>query len=319
MHFFERFFSEQTEFLNQVLENLPDLSNAEKIKWTKEYVLHANSELIELLDEVKWKTWLATGTVEPPDLDSLGEEVIDVWKFLLNICIVWGIDPEKFVELWERKSEVNRQRFLQHRELKQLLFFNAKGIRKAKIAAVDLDGVLAQYPEHWLEYLNKSTSIDVALKDFSLVYGTTSISRSLYSSLKDRYRRSGQELRVTPMPGAKEFLETLRNRGYTIVILSARPTSRYKRLYGDSIYWLRMHALAYNHIVWDQMKEERIIKELPIVEFVVEDDPQNAERLAAAEIKVFLLSRPYNESWQVCRNVTRVASLAEILERLVLV
>ena len=78
-------------------------------------------------------------------------------------------------------------------------------------------------------------------------------------------------------------------------LVPARPVDRYKRLYSDTVRWLRERGVAYDAIVWEPTcKEDRIIAELPFVDFALEDDPANAERLHKAKIPTYLLDRPYN-------------------------
>ena len=39
------------------------------------------------------------------------EEIIDTFKFLLNICILQGLTPESFEELFYKKSEIVEKRY----------------------------------------------------------------------------------------------------------------------------------------------------------------------------------------------------------------
>ncbi len=296
---FKRMMDEQFAFLLEVDPGVDRLSVSEKLQKTKDMVLHGTSEWMELLNEVKWKTWL-NDQPSPPDIDSLTEEAVDVFKFVLNVLLLWGVTPEDFVEAFMRKSEVNVQRHLQHRQLSRIVSLARRTGMKTKVAALDLDGVLAAYPEHWLEYLERHAPLmrNTAIEEFSLVTGVPGIPREEYTKLKHRYRSTGEEVNVPPLPGAVEFTHALRAQGYQIVIVSARPVDRYKRLYSDSIRWLRKHDIAYDAVLWDSNKEDRIIKDLPIVDFVLDDDPTNVERLVKAGINAFLFDRPYNRQPQ---------------------
>jgi hypothetical protein len=304
-------FERQLSFLLDLVE-LNSLSTAEKHQLSKEYILHAHAELFELLNEFpSWRTWL--GTSNPvPNIDGMTEEIVDTVKFLMNILLLWNVKVETFAEIFNRKTDVNIQRFTQHRQLAKLMSKYQQGVRHGKVAAIDLDGVLASYPESWLTFLANETGVSVDVKDFSLSFGTMSIPRGRYAALKERYRREGGESRVGILSGAVEFLRNLRLLGYYIIILSSRPVKQYKRLYSDSIMWLQKYQLPFDVVVWERDKEDWIIQSFPIVDFVVEDDPLNAERIGASGIKTYLLDRPYNQG--IDGRFRRVESLAEILE-----
>jgi deoxypyrimidine-specific 5' nucleotidase type C protein (NT5C) len=180
------------------------------------------------------------------------------------------------------------------------------------VAALDLDGVLAAYPEHWIGWLEEN-SLRMPERDvskFSLVTGVENIDRESYTQLKHAYRSSGKELDVPTLPGAAEFTRSLKHMGYQIVIVSARPVERYKRLYSDSIRWLRKHGVQYDAVLWDSNKEDRIIRDLPVVNFVLDDDPQNVERLVKAGINAYLFDRPYNRQ---AVGLPRVESYEQLL------
>lgn len=311
----KRLFDKQFEFLLEVHPDFDRQTLSQKIQMTKDHVLHGMSEFTELLDEVKWKTWLTTQA--PPDVSSLTEEAVDVFKFVLNILLTWGVTPAEFVKAFDRKSEVNIQRFLQHRQLSKITALVRRTGLQQKVAALDLDGVLAAYPEHWLSFLARTVGtcdpplgsvLDV--RKFSLVTGVERIPREQYTKLKHTYRSEGFEAEVPALPGAVEFAQQLKALGYLIVIITARPAERYKRLYSDTIRWLMENKIPYDAVMFDTNKEDRIIKDLPVVDFVLDDDPTNVERLSKAGIRAFLFDRPYNQG----ASGARVMSYDDLLE-----
>lgn len=308
----KRLFDTQFEFLLEVHPDFDRQTLGQKIQMTKDHVLHGMSEFTELLDEVKWKTWLTTQA--PPDVNSLTEEAVDVFKFVLNILLTWGVTPADFVKAFDRKSEVNIQRFLQHRQLSKITALVKRTGLQQKVAALDLDGVLAAYPEHWLSFLARSGelvhAVELDTSRFSLVTGVPGVPREKYTKLKHTYRQEGFEAEVPALPGASAFVNRLKALGYLIVIITARPAERYKRLYSDTIRWLMENKIPYDAVMFDMNKEDRIIKDLPVVEFVLDDDPTNVERLSKAGIRAFLFDRPYNQG----ASGARVMSYDDLLE-----
>jgi len=105
----EEIFKRQKKF--QINFYDPDnLDIEEKITLSKEYILSVHKELSEVLDTFTWKSHVKYDK-KGVNKDELLEEVIDSFKFLLNIPIIWGIDSEKFYEMFLKKSEIVEERF----------------------------------------------------------------------------------------------------------------------------------------------------------------------------------------------------------------
>lgn len=87
------------------------LTREEKIKWTKEFALCAHQELAEVLDALDWKTY-HNYDKEYSD-DNVKEELIDVIKFILNLCIVWEMSADDIKSIFDMKTAKNITRFKQ--------------------------------------------------------------------------------------------------------------------------------------------------------------------------------------------------------------
>ena len=92
--------------------NFVDLENMtleEKIKFTKENMLALHRELGELLNELPWKPHRAKD--KNYDIDNVQEEMIDCFKYMINLALTWGLTPETFVELFNKKTAIVQARF----------------------------------------------------------------------------------------------------------------------------------------------------------------------------------------------------------------
>ncbi len=76
--------------------------------YTKEYILAAVDELFEVLHEINWKVWKKQR--KQINIDKIREELIDVFHFLINLFILWGITPEMLEELYLKKNAENQKR-----------------------------------------------------------------------------------------------------------------------------------------------------------------------------------------------------------------
>ena len=306
----QKIWNNQQKFNELVMgKKLNQLNLAEKQQWTKEYILHLHSETDELLREIAWKVHREEPT--PIILSNLYEELIDSFKYWLSIALLWGFTPERMFEEYYRKSSVVEQRWKQEKKL------FAKAGRK--IVAVDIDGVLFRYVDSFLDFVERETGVDlVNLRKpetpnlYDHLSGILGYGRLL--QLKDRYRQSGQKRNGYLLSGAREFLMNLKQKGFTIILLTARPYKKYKRLYADTIEWLKKYELPYDGIVWNERKNEVIYQEFPDLAFMVEDMSEKAESVARLGCKVYLLDRSYNQASEN-KNVLRVKDFAEIAER----
>jgi cell fate (sporulation/competence/biofilm development) regulator YmcA (YheA/YmcA/DUF963 family) len=88
----------------------PDkISHEDKIKYTKETILSVHGELSEILSTLDWKTHRREE--KKFNEDETIEEIIDAFKYLLNLCVIWNIDVEKFINEFYRKSKIVDERY----------------------------------------------------------------------------------------------------------------------------------------------------------------------------------------------------------------
>ena len=100
--------TEQKDFQKHFF-NPDSMTDEEKVRQTKENILSLHRELGEVLNEIPWKTHRANE--QSYDLGKIQEEIIDCFKFLLNVCIIWGMDDAKLYEVFMHKSKIVRERF----------------------------------------------------------------------------------------------------------------------------------------------------------------------------------------------------------------
>jgi hypothetical protein len=138
-----------------------------------------------------------------------------------------------------------------------------------KILVADLDGVILDSHYTWLGFIKRKTS-KLFEDRFSarIVLGNTR-----YEELKDEFRRTAKR-DIPQMHGAAAFLDRARERGYFIVLLSARPYHRYLNLYGDTR--ASLHGLDYDILMFDMNKQKRLVPFLKNIKVVVEDDLDQA-------------------------------------------
>ena len=178
-----------------------------------------------------------------------------------------------------------------------------------KICAVDIDGVLADYPKNWINWINNNTDYKVD----NLIDAKDTIPFSRYTELKYQFRTTGQELEASPIEGASEFMMELDKRGYCVTLLTARPLFEIKQVLYDTIVWLKKYDMPHDLLFQGKDKHIKLMKHFKEIDFMVEDNCKIANSVAEAGFKVYLVNNQYNAEQESHLNVTRVNKLEEIL------
>jgi hypothetical protein len=290
-------------FKKKLGKKTSELSLEEKVSWTKNHLLSIVKEAMEVLDEIpNWKEHRNEGDSEFV-LSNLTEEIIDVNKFAVGLAQLWGMSSDQYYEEYIRKSIVVEQRWNQEQELNLI----DKG---AKIVGIDIDGVLGEYHSWFLKFVEGA---------FGLQYDTiealkAKVGTKNYEYIKSEYRQSGIKAHMPAREGASELTYKLKEMGYQIVILTARPYKKYTRIYSDTLEFLKANDIQFDAIIWDEVKHLKIIKEFPNLEFMIEDTPEIAIEVAKEGYKVFMPSGPNNQKTAITeKNITVVDNLKHIL------
>ncbi len=270
--FTEKFFEKQGFSVNDIV-NDKEL----KIKWNKEYVLALSKEVYEVLDEIDWKMHTSKDTEDVND--NVLEECVDVLKYLFGIIQLNGFSVDNLYDKFVDKSKVVEAKFRQEDVMEKI-----KSSDK-KIAFIDIDGVLAEWPGGFLRWLENEHD----LKFNSLAKFKQEVDKKQQYKLKSEYRTCGVKATLNVLDGVKTFMKDACEK-YNVVLLTARPYKKYFRIYSDTIKWLSDNDICYDAIVFDEEKEKYIINNFDPkqVAFCVDDDISNANKLHDSGFKVYL-------------------------------
>lgn len=288
------------EVFNRNFFNFEKLTLHEQEELTKEFVVHLMAEVTEVLSTINWKMHHPHGEEEIIK-SKIITEIVDVWKYIVGLSQVWGLTAFDILDGYRKKSKVVELKYSFGKELLHL--------KDKNVVAIDIDGVLAPYPEHFLQYVN--SKLNSNYDDYR--DAKAEIEPLLLLDLKTQYRESGLKAKMPVINGAKEFLSELRLRGYYIILLSSRPIEKHPNLYYDTYYWLWVNGLQYNAIYFSEYKHIEIIKKVPNLMFMVEDNLEYANQIAGRGYKVYLVDNRYNKG-QEHTNVKRVNLLTDILK-----
>jgi len=280
-------FDKQKQFTEKFFEKkhklkLSDISNDKKlqIKWNKEYILSLIVESTEVLAELSWK--MHTKKDSETINDNILEECIDVMKYLLGLVIINGFSVDDLYTKFIEKTEVVYAKFKQEELVDKI-----KKNKDSKIVFVDIDGVLADYPNEFIKFVNKKLN----KKYITMPELKRSLDKLIFYKVKSEYRLSGIKKEMKVLNRAKDMLKKLKEKKYFVVLLTARPYKEYFRIYSDTLEWLKSNELYFDAILWDQEKEKYIIQNFnsDSVKFCIDDDIDNINKLHDNGFKSFLI------------------------------
>lgn len=299
----EEMFAKQGDF-SLLVRNLKegqhqrrDLESRERlVEWSRTYILAAHAELSEMLETVpSWKPHRRNPVEQPFDRDAFLEEGVDVFNYLLSALLLAGITHEEFHMVWRGKLDVLEQRLAQ--EVMDPL------VPGDQVVMIDLDGVVADFRSGIFGHagLNGYTDLPqdrVTSYELEVDLG---IQPEAYRKLKEDFHNSGG-LRKLPRFGfAREMVEAAAQVG-RIVFLSAREGDKNRRIYRDTLYWLKQNfpSLTFS-LHFDRNKADWLQRAEVQVVAAIEDEPKTAQRLARQfpEAKILAPAAGYNETLAV--------------------
>lgn len=74
----------------------------------EKHVLLMIKEVTEILDEINYKPHVHNR--KPVNKDRITEELVDAFKFLLNLMLIMGIEPYEFEKMYAQKHKIVEQR-----------------------------------------------------------------------------------------------------------------------------------------------------------------------------------------------------------------
>jgi len=288
---------------NESINGIPS-DDTERQAMTKEYILHLISECDELLNSINWKMHRVHDKVV--SRSKLKEEWIDLFKYVLSIGLVWGFDHSDLVSEFYRKSAVVKVRYHQEKELDL--------IKDENVIGCDIDGVVSDYPASYYNFIYDNTGVRIVSDGSYDIYDNVAsvLGYDTAIELKRMYRESGQKRFIEPLPLSSEVLSELKSTGYTIVMLSSRPVNEYPRIFSDTIENFLTYKIPYDAIMFSEKKEDEVIRRFSKMKFMIEDNANNALKVARRGYLVYLMDQPYNANVKH-KNIVRVLNWKEIL------
>lgn len=312
-----KLFDDQLDFQVSMIQDglYPAQTYEERTRRTKEMILHLFSECDELLRASgAWK--FHRNVPVPENREATKIEWVDAFKYLMVIAHIHGFSPEELVDTYWTKSMVVRQRYSEEW---------VKSTNEPSIL-VDIDNVLADYIASFLTWMAGHDDWSIASMGKMLIRsrpayldaGTLRITQTQYEDLKHQFRVSHQHKYMPLMPGAQEFLRHVQRQGIQIILLTARPITRYPNLYGDTLHWLNLRGLPYDFVWWAENKGDEVVTRLRSnahnILYAVDDERRYIDQYRERGILAFWFQPNDDEVEEEIGHVNRLTRIPELAE-----
>lgn len=110
----EEMFAKQSNLQKALGYDLQSMSTEERVAYIKEYALHLEHEIHEMLQELPffkaWKHYPDNDTTKLNMIKAAQQEWADVTHFFLNVSLALGFDAEYLMWLFLDKNAINHTR-----------------------------------------------------------------------------------------------------------------------------------------------------------------------------------------------------------------
>lgn len=256
----------QAEFqVHELMKYFPD-GKIDKDALHHSLCSHLISEAQELMDCVPWMLHKPVGRGQSTRLGKI-TEMVDVFKWLMNLMILHGVSAEEFYEVYNMKSTVVCSRCDANDFVKS---------RPGPCLILDLDGVLVDRDSRLLAFLNQGSKPH--LQATSISYWKKREGLAAYEKAKhDFYEGPG----FTDCPEIQETVSLIKQAtDIPIVILTARDVRNHPRLHFDTIEWLDNHSICYKALICMADKAKALVGWCHKESVFVDDEREHVEAVS---------------------------------------
>jgi NTP pyrophosphatase (non-canonical NTP hydrolase) len=274
-------------------------------EWTTAYLLGLLSEADEVLRELRWKSHRKTD--KPVNRFNVAEELADLTKYVFSLWQQFDFTPEEMLQAIQRKSDYMEQKWAQE---------FAPAPKGKFIIVADVDGTLADFRGTLWGWMFKRKYIGSFARDPAQNLNMAidmKLSPSSFHQWKAEFEESGGYRSLIPFMDTLKVIRSLQRVGAMLVVVSARPITRAKRIWYDTWNWLHENGIEPDRMCIGDERAfliEDLAKDNKVV--LLDDDPDNILR-SCDLCPVFVRSWPYNERVRNGHpNITHYEHIAEV-------
>lgn len=213
------------------------LSSQEKSELTKTFCLSLHAEVTQLINAVNYKQH--TDANVPPDMSRILFESVDCVRYVLSLLNLWGLTPEEFISAFQSKDSFLHKRY----ELSSKTRPSGQ-----PVIVCDIDDVIAQFRVPYAEFVQKEFGVEIDPYSTEY-YNIEPITKAGIDPehVFGKFISDGVFARVPPCPEMINFLRGLKEKGYWLQMLTARPGQDARCKY-DTYDWLVKNNVPFDGI-----------------------------------------------------------------------
>lgn len=190
----------------------------------------------------------------------------------------------------------------------------------APVAAIDIDGTLADYYSHfqWFAELYLQRPVNCVFNreyrgEFS---DALSLDKETYRKIKLAYRQGGMKRSIKALPAAGELVRSLRKSGVQVWICTTRPWNRLDNIDPDTSFWIENNLGRVDGVIYGEEKYQDLIDIVGAERIVgvLDDLPENYNKARALGLNAALMTGPHNEWFTETIDLTQNAVIDRPIE-----
>jgi 5'(3')-deoxyribonucleotidase len=168
------------------------------------------------------------------------------------------------------------------------------------IVAIDIDGTLADYHSHFVNFaMNYTNSVMAEGYDGSCDFNEwIGISKEKYREIKLAYRQGGLKRWTPAFTSAKTLMQVLKAEEVEIWITTTRPYLRLDNIDPDTRFWLEQNDISYSGLLYDEDKYQVLYENVDHTRVVaiLDDLPEMFDRASElfGEDVPIMIAREHN-------------------------
>jgi hypothetical protein len=158
---------------------------------------------------------------------------------------------------------------------------------KTKTISCDIDGILTDYPQCWLDFLELQSGVKYPSLE------EAKRKEPNYKAIKDLYRSSRFKANLPVKQEGLEFLNKIRELGFMIIIATSRPLHepKYPELQRLTAQWLTANNIPFDDLVFKNKEVDFVDRYNPPISYHIEDDLKYAYAMEKKGITTFVYNQ----------------------------
>jgi phosphoribosyl-ATP pyrophosphohydrolase len=282
----EYFFNRQNKFSDLFFK--PDsMTDEEREEMTKSFALALHAEVSELISAVNFKDHRRLRSSADPS--KILYESVDVFRYLLAILNLWGIDPNSLTDAFEDKDMFLHMRY--HIESQEW--------EGQPVLVFDVDDVIAHFRSNFIDWLETEKGV-VVDKNSTEYYTTTEVRDSGLNpeEVFDQFLEERKLRNLTVDKGVVDVINHFYDKGCWIQLLTARPGDVLQCKY-DTYRWLSRSGLKFHRVDFSAEKYRWLTKseyfDSGQIVCAIDDSAKHSAEYAKHGVSTLSPVTPYNK------------------------